>query len=98
VAAAAIAMLGMAPVISLAVVLLLLLAAVLLLLLLCSSNVGSGDGGAEGGDGASQTCRDRRMPSNEKGFVTTPTVKQPAALAASATTGAAPEPVPPPLR
>mmetsp|Transcript_6767 Transcript_6767/g.13954 ORF Transcript_6767/g.13954 Transcript_6767/m.13954 type:complete len:223 (-) Transcript_6767:320-988(-) len=46
---------------------------------------------------APSACRIRRIPSKENGFVTTPTVRQPAALAASATTGAAPEPVPPPM-
>ncbi len=38
----------------------------------------------------------RRLPSNENGLVTTPIVSAPASLAISATTGAAPEPVPPP--
>jgi len=42
-------------------------------------------------------CLIRRCPSNMNGFVTTPTVRQPAALAACATTGAAPVPVPPPM-
>ena len=37
------------------------------------------------------------LPSNAKGFVTTPTVKIPFSLAILATTGAAPEPVPPPI-
>ena len=39
----------------------------------------------------------RRLPSNAKGFVTTPTVNAPTSLAHSATTGAAPVPVPPPI-
>src|SRR5438046_2986747 len=54
------------------------------------------------------TCRDsssmptsaaciRRTPSNEKGLVTTATVRMPISLATSATTGAAPVPVPPPI-
>lgn len=46
---------------------------------------------------ASTACRIRRAPSKRNGFVTTPTVRQPATLAHSATTGAAPEPVPPPM-
>ena len=37
------------------------------------------------------------MPSNPKGFVTTPIVKAPDSLAISAITGAAPVPVPPPI-
>src|SRR5229473_1238397 len=54
------------------------------------------------------TCRDsssmptsaacmRRTPSNEKGLVTTATVRMPISWATSATTGAAPVPVPPPI-
>ena len=39
----------------------------------------------------------RRRPSKAKGLVTTPTVKIPCSLAASATIGAAPVPVPPPM-
>ena len=39
----------------------------------------------------------RRLPSNLKGLVTTPTVSAPASLAISATVGAAPVPVPPPM-
>ena len=39
----------------------------------------------------------RRRPSKEKGRVTIPTVKQPISLAISATIGAAPVPVPPPI-
>mmetsp|Transcript_16693 Transcript_16693/g.31242 ORF Transcript_16693/g.31242 Transcript_16693/m.31242 type:complete len:237 (-) Transcript_16693:274-984(-) len=39
----------------------------------------------------------RLLPSNPKGFVTTPTVRAPLSLAISATTGAAPDPVPPPM-
>ena len=39
----------------------------------------------------------RRLPSNLKGFVTTPTVSTPASRAISATVGAAPVPVPPPM-
>mmetsp|Transcript_10468 Transcript_10468/g.33151 ORF Transcript_10468/g.33151 Transcript_10468/m.33151 type:complete len:223 (-) Transcript_10468:263-931(-) len=46
---------------------------------------------------AASACLILRCPSNEKGFVTTPTVSAPAALAASATMGAPPEPVPPPM-
>ena len=46
---------------------------------------------------ASRACCIRRRPSKEKGFVTIPTVRQSAAFASSATTGAAPEPVPPPI-
>mmetsp|Transcript_1860 Transcript_1860/g.5650 ORF Transcript_1860/g.5650 Transcript_1860/m.5650 type:complete len:224 (+) Transcript_1860:462-1133(+) len=42
-------------------------------------------------------CRIRRRPSNPNGFVTTPTVRAPEALAHAATTGAAPVPVPPPM-
>mmetsp|Transcript_32717 Transcript_32717/g.37217 ORF Transcript_32717/g.37217 Transcript_32717/m.37217 type:complete len:261 (-) Transcript_32717:500-1282(-) len=39
----------------------------------------------------------RFFPSKLKGVVTIPTVKQPASFAISATTGAAPDPVPPPI-
>ena len=39
----------------------------------------------------------RRLPSNIKGLVTTPTVNAPTSLAHSATTCAAPVPVPPPM-
>ena len=39
----------------------------------------------------------RFLPSNWNGLVTTPTVKMPFSLAKRATTGAAPEPVPPPM-
>ena len=39
----------------------------------------------------------RGLPSKENGFVTTPTVRIPRFLAISATTGAAPVPVPPPI-
>mmetsp|Transcript_16444 Transcript_16444/g.35245 ORF Transcript_16444/g.35245 Transcript_16444/m.35245 type:complete len:314 (+) Transcript_16444:652-1593(+) len=46
---------------------------------------------------AASACRILRAPSKEKGLVTTPTVSAPAALAHSATIGAAPEPVPPPM-
>mmetsp|Transcript_2579 Transcript_2579/g.5670 ORF Transcript_2579/g.5670 Transcript_2579/m.5670 type:complete len:314 (+) Transcript_2579:808-1749(+) len=42
-------------------------------------------------------CCMRRLPSNPKGLVTTPTVSAPALRAISATIGAAPEPVPPPI-
>eukprot|EP00967_Tisochrysis_lutea_P017819 scaffold20180_cov28-Tisochrysis_lutea.AAC.1 len=38
-----------------------------------------------------------RRPSKTKGLVTMPTVRQPHCLASSAMTGAAPEPVPPPI-
>ena len=38
-----------------------------------------------------------RLPSNIKGFVTIPTVSMPCSFATSATTGAAPVPVPPPI-
>src|SRR5579862_1151643 len=38
----------------------------------------------------------RRLPSNAKGLVTTATLNAPSSLASEATTGAAPEPVPPP--
>ena len=39
----------------------------------------------------------RVFASNLNGFVTTPTVSEPCSLASSATTGAAPVPVPPPI-
>ena len=39
----------------------------------------------------------RRVPSNSKGLVTTPTVRIPISRATRATTGAAPVPVPPPI-
>ena len=39
----------------------------------------------------------RRIPSKLKGFVTTATVRLPRSLAISAMTGAAPDPVPPPM-
>mmetsp|Transcript_31900 Transcript_31900/g.48926 ORF Transcript_31900/g.48926 Transcript_31900/m.48926 type:complete len:235 (-) Transcript_31900:224-928(-) len=42
-------------------------------------------------------CFIRRFPSNMNGLVTMPTVKHPLSLATSATTGAAPLPVPPPI-
>ena len=42
-------------------------------------------------------CTARRRPSNENGRVTTPMVSAPMLLAISATTGAPPVPVPPPL-
>ena len=42
-------------------------------------------------------CTDRRRPSKVNGRVTTPMVRAPRPLAISATTGAAPVPVPPPL-
>jgi hypothetical protein len=41
-------------------------------------------------------CNIRRLPSKAKGLVTTATVSAPSSLARLATTGAAPEPVPPP--
>ena len=41
--------------------------------------------------------RMRRMPSNWKGLVTTPTVRMPMSRAVRAMTGAAPVPVPPPM-
>src|SRR5581483_10981695 len=41
-------------------------------------------------------CRIRRLPSNRNGVVTMPTVSAPSSRAIRATTGAAPEPVPPP--
>eukprot|EP00965_Chrysotila_dentata_P218657 6190695-Pleurochrysis_carterae.AAC.3 len=56
-----------------------------------------GRGGRRGRGGIVVACRILRAPSKEKGLVTTPTVSAPAALAHSATIGAAPEPVPPPL-
>mmetsp|Transcript_23943 Transcript_23943/g.57765 ORF Transcript_23943/g.57765 Transcript_23943/m.57765 type:complete len:282 (+) Transcript_23943:432-1277(+) len=46
---------------------------------------------------ASVACRMRRRPSNAKGLVTMPTVSAPLSLLTSATTGAAPLPVPPPM-
>ena len=46
---------------------------------------------------ASMACCLRRRPSKEKGVVTMATVKMPIDLATLATTGAAPEPVPPPM-
>mmetsp|Transcript_14739 Transcript_14739/g.23218 ORF Transcript_14739/g.23218 Transcript_14739/m.23218 type:complete len:350 (+) Transcript_14739:269-1318(+) len=46
---------------------------------------------------ASVACCILLRPSNAKGLVTTPTVKHPISLATSATTGAAPDPVPPPI-
>mmetsp|Transcript_6594 Transcript_6594/g.7187 ORF Transcript_6594/g.7187 Transcript_6594/m.7187 type:complete len:248 (+) Transcript_6594:626-1369(+) len=46
---------------------------------------------------AERACCIRLLPSNPKGFVTTPTVNAPACFAISATTGAAPDPVPPPI-
>mmetsp|Transcript_8072 Transcript_8072/g.18422 ORF Transcript_8072/g.18422 Transcript_8072/m.18422 type:complete len:329 (+) Transcript_8072:388-1374(+) len=46
---------------------------------------------------ASLACFIRRPPSNPKGLVTTPTVSAPCSLAICATTGAAPDPVPPPM-
>ena len=42
-------------------------------------------------------CFKRFLPSNLKGFVTTPIVKAPISFAIFATTGAAPVPVPPPM-
>ena len=42
-------------------------------------------------------CSLRFLPSKPNGFVTTPTVNAPASRAHSATTGAAPVPVPPPI-
>ena len=44
----------------------------------------------------SSACFLRRLPSNENGIVTIPTVSAPSSRAIRATTGAAPEPVPPP--
>mmetsp|Transcript_30227 Transcript_30227/g.30711 ORF Transcript_30227/g.30711 Transcript_30227/m.30711 type:complete len:293 (+) Transcript_30227:633-1511(+) len=46
---------------------------------------------------ASLACCMRFLPSNPNGFVTTPTVSAPASFAHSATIGAAPDPVPPPM-
>mmetsp|Transcript_17634 Transcript_17634/g.31834 ORF Transcript_17634/g.31834 Transcript_17634/m.31834 type:complete len:218 (-) Transcript_17634:506-1159(-) len=46
---------------------------------------------------ASTACFMRRLPSKRKGLVTMPMVSEPASLATSATTGAAPDPVPPPM-
>eukprot|EP01033_Poteriospumella_lacustris_P016981 gene16980-gene17726 len=46
---------------------------------------------------APSACCIRRRPSNANGFVTTPTVRAPASRAISATMGAAPDPVPPPI-
>mmetsp|Transcript_11594 Transcript_11594/g.15096 ORF Transcript_11594/g.15096 Transcript_11594/m.15096 type:complete len:266 (+) Transcript_11594:465-1262(+) len=46
---------------------------------------------------ASVACFILRLPSNKKGFVTIPTVNAPLSFATSATTGAAPLPVPPPI-
>ncbi len=45
----------------------------------------------------SSASRMRRLPSNVKGLVTTPTVRMPCSRAARAITGAAPVPVPPPM-
>src|SRR5262249_45766689 len=45
---------------------------------------------------ACSACIMRRLPSKANGFVTTATVSAPSSLASEATTGAAPEPVPPP--
>src|SRR5436309_716858 len=45
----------------------------------------------------SSACFMRRLPSNVKGLVTTPTVSEPISLATRAITGAAPVPVPPPM-
>ncbi len=42
-------------------------------------------------------CSIRRLPSNLNGFVTIPTVRTPKSRATSATIGAAPVPVPPPI-
>ena len=42
-------------------------------------------------------CDMRRRPSKPNGLVTTPTVKAPTSFATSATIGAAPDPVPPPI-
>ena len=41
-------------------------------------------------------CARRRVPSKRNGIVTMPTVSAPTSRASFATTGAAPEPVPPP--
>mmetsp|Transcript_5472 Transcript_5472/g.16595 ORF Transcript_5472/g.16595 Transcript_5472/m.16595 type:complete len:252 (+) Transcript_5472:266-1021(+) len=46
---------------------------------------------------ASTACWDLLFPSKVKGYVTTPTVRLPADFAIPATTGAAPDPVPPPM-
>mmetsp|Transcript_21386 Transcript_21386/g.19461 ORF Transcript_21386/g.19461 Transcript_21386/m.19461 type:complete len:200 (-) Transcript_21386:99-698(-) len=46
---------------------------------------------------AANACCILRFPSKPNGFVTTPTVNAPASLAISATIGAAPDPVPPPI-
>mmetsp|Transcript_22537 Transcript_22537/g.31367 ORF Transcript_22537/g.31367 Transcript_22537/m.31367 type:complete len:276 (+) Transcript_22537:607-1434(+) len=46
---------------------------------------------------ASIACVTLRRPSNEKGVVTMPTVRMPMLLAMPAITGAAPDPVPPPI-
>mmetsp|Transcript_61533 Transcript_61533/g.148197 ORF Transcript_61533/g.148197 Transcript_61533/m.148197 type:complete len:409 (+) Transcript_61533:464-1690(+) len=46
---------------------------------------------------AASACSARTRPSKANGVVTTPIVRQPAARARLATTGAAPEPVPPPM-
>ena len=45
----------------------------------------------------SSACRILRRPSKLNGLVTMPTVRAPLSLATSATTGAAPVPVPPPI-
>ena len=45
---------------------------------------------------ACSACSMRRLPSKANGLVTTATVNAPSSLASEATTGAAPEPVPPP--
>src|SRR5208282_4911597 len=45
---------------------------------------------------ACSACTMRRLPSKENGLVTTATARAPISLASEATTGAAPEPVPPP--
>ena len=45
----------------------------------------------------SSACRMRFLPSKVKGLVTMPTVRAPDSLATSATIGAAPVPVPPPM-
>src|SRR5208282_5538932 len=45
---------------------------------------------------ACSACTIRRLPSKENGLVTTATAREPSSLASEATTGAAPEPVPPP--
>lgn len=42
-------------------------------------------------------CKERLRPSKLNGYVTTPTVRYPASFEIWATTGAAPEPVPPPM-